>query len=463
MNKSLEKNADTLKTPDASGDALGSDNAPITASGVLSGPDISFDNKEDYRRWLDTFITQYIVNVPEWQTHLPSMALRFNEGLPEPFSQDEYDQQYKETVAYTLRNVEYIRTGQPIPPATTLTFAELMSQEFPKARYAIEPFFESGTVNMVSAPPNTWKSWLLFYFSVHISQGTKPFGKFETEKSKVMIVNEEDSYRSVQDRFKMLGITDSSMEMYFRIAQGSKLETKFIDDLLKELQEKGIKTVIFDSLRAMHNADENDSTAMQTILDHMKKISRAGITVIFIHHNRKKSPFDRGSTAESTRGSSAINAAISGHISLDEKSRDDKLYLVVSHLKSKAGEKIQPFELEIVKDDATQILDFVYQGEVKSENKKLTQAKDAVIAFLQEGGWKTVKELEILEVGSSTLRQALALLTKEAVITQITRKEAIKKLIPVSSAGRPNEKYYSMNTEMAEEMVEMEQDSFTSF
>ncbi len=331
----------------------------------------------------------------------------------------------------------------------SLSFSELMEQSFPKARYTIEPFFEQGTVNMVSAPPNTWKSWLLFLCSAHIAEGTDLFDRFPVEKAKVMIVNEEDSFRAIQDRFKILGITDTALPIHFRVANGSKFESKFVDKLLDELKEKQIGVVIFDSLRAMHDADENDSTAMQKILDQMKRISRENITVIFTHHHRKKGMFEKGSSAESSRGSSAINAAISGHISLDEEERDTGLYLVIRHLKSKAGEKLPPFEVKILKEEGKVI--FRYDGEFKASEKKLKQTKDQIMEILSDGKWKNTKDFEEkFNVSKSIMRQALTILKNEGMIISITRTQAIKKLIPVAPKGNARELYYALNTENAE-------------
>ena len=331
----------------------------------------------------------------------------------------------------------------------SMSFSELMSKEFPKARYVVEPFFEAGTVNMVSAPPNTWKSWLLFYFSAHIAGGTNVLNKFATEKSKVMIINEEDSYRAVQDRFKLLGITDITLPMYFRIAQGSKIEKKFIDEVILELKEKDITTVIFDSLRAMHDAEENDSTEMQKILDQLKRIAREGITVIFTHHHRKKSAFTKNDDAEASRGSSAINAAVSGHISLDEDNRESGKYIIVRHLKSKAGEKIQPFEIKVDKQEDASIR-FVYEGEMKTGEKKLLQAKETILNILsEEKGWKTVNDFVGMDIASkNTVRQALSDLEGQKLIKSMTRKEAKEKNVRVLSEGKLNEKVYASKEEV---------------
>lgn len=345
---------------------------------------------------------------------------------------------------------------------SSLSFNELMSQTFPKARYTIEPFFEAGTVNMVSAPPNSWKSWLLFLCAVNISQGTELFGKFPTEQSKVMIINEEDSFRAIQDRFNILGVKEKDLPIFFRVANGSKLESKFIDKLILELKEKQIGVVMFDSLRSMHEADENDSTTMQIILDQLKRISREGITVIFTHHHRKKGMFEKGSTAESSRGSSAINAAISGHISLDEEDREIGLYLVIRHLKSKAGEKLQPFELKITKKENK--VEFIYDGEFKQAEKKIKQTKDQIMALVANGKWKNKKDFnDNINVGKNILIQALQSLKNDGILLSISRKEAISKSIPVSAKGHVGELYYSLNTESSELITQSDEEVEQSF
>ncbi len=418
-------------------------------------------------RILRLFIEEYLLNqsTPEdWDIKAyPKVQLMNNAG-DEHLSEEDLLLLYKDIKNQLLRVV-------PVPVKTSvkvftpsMSFSDLVKQEFPKARYTLEPFFENGTVNMVSAPPNTWKSWLLFLFSAHIAEGTNALTKFVTEKSKVMIVNEEDSHRSIQDRYKILGITNPLLPIYFRIAQGSKLEKVFVDNLIKEAKEKGITVIIFDSLRSMHEEEENDSTAMQKVMDILKSISREGITVIFTHHHRKKSMFGKGDESEASRGSSAINAAISGHISLEEEDRESGKYLVIRHLKSKAGEKLPPFEIKIVKKEDGGV-NFHYDGEFKPVEKKLMDAKNSIMNELGDGNWKTAKDFIALGVANKNIvRTALDILKKEHVIVSITRKEAMIKQITIGSQGKGNELLYSINKAREEgETIEQDDIDFKDF
>ncbi len=328
----------------------------------------------------------------------------------------------------------------------TLTFGELMLTDFPPARYVLEPFFEVGAVNMLSAPPNNWKSWMLFLFAAHIAEGTPVFGKFPTEKSGVLIVNEEDSHRSVQDRFKLLGITDPTLNIHFRIASGAKLTKEFIQEIIQECKEKSLTVVMFDSLRSMHEADENDSTTMQVIMDHLKTISREGITVLFTHHNRKKSMFSKGDDAEASRGSSAINAAVSGYVSLEEENREVGKFIILRHLKSKIGKKEDAKEIKVIEEPGR--LSFNYEGEFKSGERKLTSTKDAIMAAVKPGELKVLNDfIEMNLAGQSIVRAALLNLVQEGSLTSMTRAEArLQKLVP-ATGGQGKEKLYSLPSE----------------
>lgn len=329
-----------------------------------------------------------------------------------------------------------------------LTHAELIAKEFSSALYTIEPFFEQGTVNMVSAPPNTWKSWLLFLFAGAIATGSTVFEKFKTEKANVMIVNEEDSCRLIQDRLRLLGITDPSLPIYYRVAHGAKLTDDFIDSLIMEAKEKNVGVIMFDSLRSVHDADENDSTKMQGVMDMFKKIARESITVIFTHHNRKSSVFARGADSESTRGSSAINAAVSGHISLEESNKGGDKYLLLKHLKSKAGEKLQPLEIgvDVLPDKSVH---FHYRGEHEPKGQALAEAKVKIINYLKSSEVLiSRKDFVYLDFGrTTTVKEATNCLEKEGAVQVISRKDAERSGLETLTPGKSNEKLYFLKKE----------------
>jgi RecA-family ATPase len=267
------------------------------------------------------------------------------------------------------------------------------------------------------------------------------FGKHGTEQMGVLIVNEEDSARAIQDRYKALNVLDRKLPIYLHIAKGLKIDKSFVTKIIAEMKEKNLKLLILDSLRAVHTSNENDSAEMQVILDFLKEFARAGITVLFTHHNRKKSMTDKGDMAESTRGSSAVNAAVSGHVSLEERIGETGTFLIVRHLKSKAVEKIQPFELQIMKEDKQ--ISFKYIGSFEEGEKKVLESMDTIMNILVNEKYVTVASLAKSGVASSAVvREALKQLSEKSLIGRINRAEAKRKGIIIPGDGKSNENLF---------------------
>ncbi len=401
----------------------------------------------------------------EWDAEVWPVAQVLNSSFKPPLKQDELTTTYESIVRIeTERRIKEQQKEKPEKLSPRKTFKELITTTYPENRFAIEPFFEAGTMNMVSAPPNTWKSWMFFVMARHVAEGTMFLDKFNAEKSKVLIVNEEDTERLIADRFKALSIEDQNLEIFFRTAQGSKLDVAFCKALLNECKADGISVIFFDSLRSLHDADENSSTAMQPVMDNLKMLTREGITVIFTHHHKKKSPFDRGDGAESSRGSSAINAAISGHISLEEVEKDDGKYIIVRHLKSKITEKLAPFEIKIGVVDGK--VGFVYHGGHDDTVKIAERTKEAVFEYLrnQNERWVGIKEIVEAKAGAEKyVRMAVGGMRVNGLVECMSKAELNEQHPELKLVGAKNTKFYRARKVDVDEVEEHNKDVDAAF
>lgn len=312
-------------------------------------------------------------------------------------------------------------------PSLARRLDDLLTTEYPPARFALEPFFELNSLNMVSAPPNSWKSWTLFEMAIAISKGESFLGNFATEKANVLIVNEEDTERLIADRFKALN-APKGLGIFFRIAEGSKLTNEYCENLLQMCLKEDIKVVMFDSLRAMTLAEENSSKEMQEVMDAMKILIRGGMTVIFTHHHKKKGPNGVGDHAESSRGSSAINAAVSGHISLEEVTKDGETTIVIRHLKSKVTQKIAPINVMITRDGKN--VSFSYGGGHDDTQRGVAKAQEAICDFLDldENKERWVSRREIKDSGianANYIDNACGALFNQGLIQKATKSDLV--------------------------------------
>lgn len=349
-----------------------------------------------------------------------------------------------------IRQREAREADKPNRFKQALSFGALMSQEFPAPQWAVEKLFEAETINMIGARPNHFKSWVVLEIALAMAKGAKLFGTFQTSQQSVMIVNEEDSVRMLQQRIKMLDPKSETLPIYFHVQEGLTLTEHDVTLLIKEAQSKSVTTLVFDSLRSVHNEDENSSQGMQIVMNQLKRFTREGMTVLFTHHNRKKPIHGGGKEdGEESRGSSGINAAVHGYISLTALKENGQNYIVVRQQKLKGEEKIPPFELVITPIP----WGFAYREHKESERPQ-NSVNDKVASILAfDGVWLSADELvESAAGGLSSVRSALKNLVALKQAEMKTRKEVMDLGLPVRSKnGALNQNLYHYLPEEDEE------------
>lgn len=349
------------------------------------------------------------------------------------------------------------------------TLKSLTEKEFPPVVFVLDPYFESGTLNMVTAPPNVWKSWIVIDIALAMTKGEKWLGKYQAQKNSVWIINEEDSERNIASRCTILGHKGSDSPLLISAMKGFSAENpKMIKSLLARCKADGVGVVIFDTLRAIHHGNENDSAVMQIVMDNLKMLTREGITVIFNHHHKKSSKDEKAkvSDAEMQRGSSAISAAVSGHISLEEEQREDGTFIILKHLKSKVTEKDPPIQIFVNKKYREELdekgkrivgsMSFEIQGEYTGVVYAVEKAKEEVLKRLKDrpDRWISKKELnEICACGKSNLDKSLVILLDNKLMHKSTRKALG---VNLAGKGAMNELFFTYRDTENERQMEAE-------
>ncbi len=310
-----------------------------------------------------------------------------------------------------------------------LTFLQLMNKEFPDVPWDVEGIFESGTINMISAPPNQYKSWVVQHIALCLAQGKEVFEQFKTKKQSVLIVNEEDNLRMIKDRLIKMTEKIESLGVYFMVGTGFKIDATTILEILHEAQKRKVTFVIFDSLRSIHSANENDSGEMQEIMDCFKELTKEGITILFTHHNRKKDKYSKGdSGGEESRGSTAINAAVHGHISCEEIFKEDGVNLLIHQRKLKCDKKMDPFLVKVEADKEKNKMLFLHAGKYDAKEDTFRKNKEAILGIIENSNkWICKKEIvEFTDVGISAVNKVLRELEIDNFVQSKTKKELEK-------------------------------------
>jgi len=291
-----------------------------------------------------------------------------------------------------------------------LTLNDIYNLDLPEQEWVVDRLIPDLGITAISGVPGAYKSWLSVSIAKSVDKGELLFGRFQCGVGPVLIVDLENNLRLIRDRLKLINLDGTSNVYYWKPPFQVDNDHDF-KRLKQVVGDKKIKLLIFDSLVRIHGGDENDARSMSKVFKRLKELAGIGVAVVFIHHSRKQSFFNKSSIGESMRGSSDILAAIDSHLLL-EKTKDG---LKVTQSKLRQDESIKPFNLKVITGDS---FSFEFAGEVEEALDKLTQAREEIVRLLQAaemtrqgviGGLKEV-------CGSVTTDKALKGLMAEKII-----------------------------------------------
>jgi len=327
------------------------------------------------------------------------------------------------------RREEYAKLPVIVKSGTGLmTLMELMTKDYPDAEWVVERLVPEG-LTILSAQPASFKTWLLLDLAISVASGNQLFETFDTSQSGVLMVDEENSERMLQQRMRLLG-NQTELPIYFMVERNFKLEDAQISKVIKICKEKNIGLVTFDSLVRIHSSSENDSVQMSEVFAKLRRFTKAGINVLVTHHNRKSGKVDNPS--QEMRGSSDILAAVDCHLSL-KRNREAK-QLVITQTKVRLSEELEPFEMEIVVTDES--VRFEYAGLSNFVETKRQKTMKCIFKILSDGNSINQKDIlaELVDidnkVSAKTLRSILEEMEADGELT--------------TTSGKGSEKIYSL-------------------
>ncbi len=122
-----------------------------------------------------------------------------------------------------------------------------------------------------------------------------PFGELQTLKTPVYYIDFENPLSVLKERVEKIGLSDNLWVWHI---SNTPMPPR-LDDKNWELYKKlppGL--LVFDTLRAGHLSDENNSKDMAVIIARLKELREAGFTILLLHHTPKGNEnIYKGSTA----------------------------------------------------------------------------------------------------------------------------------------------------------------------
>ena len=209
----------------------------------------------------------------------------------------------------------------------------------PRRPWAVPGYLMRGSVTVLSGQGAGGKSSLVVRWTINAATG-QAIGQFiPSAPLKVVNYNTEDDRDEQQRRYraalKASGHDPDVMQNIIRCGP-EDVGTLFERDqatgritptaAMAQLEELCVSTdadVLFcDPLAELHNAEENDNTAMRAVVAAFRSLAkRLNIAVVILHHDRKgnSSPGDM----DRVRGASAISGAVRVMLTLTTMSEDE--------------------------------------------------------------------------------------------------------------------------------------------
>jgi hypothetical protein len=238
--------------------------------------------------------------------------------------------------------------------------------------FLVKDVFYPETVNCMVSEFSGFKSILSMHLAFCVAQG-KPFFGYETSKSPVLIIDNENNMMEVRSRSEALiagAEYKDDIDVHYLMREGKMDNPEFVEYVKGYILDNKIKLVIIDTLLRSHNLEENSSKDMNQLYDAFCSLLINGCSVLFLHHTNKKGTF---------RGTGDILGQVDCGFSVVRPDKTGPKFILIND-KNRMGE-IDPIEGTVEYDkktNVTTIEGFTVQKALVQEEEK-SKFKDALI------------------------------------------------------------------------------------
>lgn len=281
-----------------------------------------------------------------------------------------------------------------------IRIGDILQADSDPLKWIIKDLLPEGSITLLSAPPSHYKTWIALDIAKNVSMGRGFLGR-ATQTKKVYYIDRENPKAVLKSYSRKLNIPIQA-PLNVWPSWAAKEPPVFYNRIYLELaSEKPL--IIFDSLIRFYpkGVNENLSTDMAPIMSFLKSLTRAGATVLVLHHKGKSEGSDY-------RGSSDILGGVDIAYSINKK---DNSNLILKSIKSRYQmEKDIP--VEIISDDinlrfedATQK---ITQAMEKEELKNMEVIKGLIETMVYPKKTELIKKASAdLDIAEDNIRSLL--------------------------------------------------------
>lgn len=209
--------------------------------------------------------------------------------------------------------------------------------------WAVDKLLPKQSITLLHGKGGIGKTWLSLIMGDAITRGT-PFMGLNVMPMTVVFIDFENSLPVLVDRIKKIGIED----VLFWHNSNETLRPPKLDkqewELYKKLPPGSL--LVFDTLRASQDKDENDSQDMQFIMSKLKELRDMGFTILLLHHTPKGNERTyKGSTAILDLADHVLSLHKVKRTNLETEIEDDEDTDCLYRLGTKDKTRYEPFHI----------------------------------------------------------------------------------------------------------------------
>lgn len=288
------------------------------------------------------------------------------------------------------------------------------ARAYPDPKWRIQNLIPEAGAVIIAGPSGEGKSWLAMEMSKSIASG-KPFlGNFDSQKSTVLYINQENSKSEMYRRGKAMGFDESLGIWLMQLDELDLNDDANVVDLADFIKRHGIEVVVIDTFRSVAgNVKDENAVEISQFFKRFKPLKDNNLCLIFIDHTRKPERFDGNAPKKEQLFGSQYKLGAIEVLLMVRKVKDQHEFLMYQ-MKNRLGVEIKPFKISMV-DSIDEMgkhkISFEYQGETEYRDSKKGEAKDSILSLLGEQGRTRVELIDLVSkgknIGSKNISEAI--------------------------------------------------------
>jgi len=167
--------------------------------------------------------------------------------------------------------------------------------------WLIDGWLAKGHVTLLAGAPKIGKSLLTLSACLALTHGGRFLGK-QVGRARGLLLSGEDGAPILRERIAQMGIEAGDALVRFG---GGEITQRFLREMRRALDGKGLRAIFVDPLLRFHSEDENSPDVARPVYLLRELAQEAGVAIWVTHHLRKTG----GEYGADIRGSSALLGA----------------------------------------------------------------------------------------------------------------------------------------------------------